>query len=220
MILLFAGVGYWWRSQFVMGDMGGPFWLLRAYQEGAPILFYMAAAGAVFVFILRLLTGLMRFKPGQDSDRLFVALRLAVVLGGAAALPACETQYKLIDSEEFAGDYYHLVQMIEEDRAAYGVFLCEDVGSMYCRIVGEESRPWHGSFPPPAPTPTPLPTIVVEVEGEAINLEPRGPTPTPPAEFLINAYDIHGTAEQELAVRIGEGFLGVAHVVVEGTPEP
>lgn len=219
LIILFGVYGYLLRSRFVSGEMGAPFWLLQAYQTGAPFVFYMVALGLGAFGVIRILTGLFRSKLGEDYDRLFTALRIATVLGGAAALPACQTQYKLLDSTEFNNQQYHLVQHVDQGQVAYGVFACPDVGSFYCQLVNNNSRPWHGFFPAPPPDPTPLPTRIVTVDNQQIILEPRGPTPTPPAEFIVSSYDLHGRAEQELSIQIGQGLLGVDYVVEE-TPEP
>lgn len=220
LVLMFGLYGYLWRTRFVSGNMAGPFWLFRVYNEGAPLLFYIAALGLVLLWIFRLFSRVLRVKLGDDSERLFTALRVATVLGAVSALPACDVNYNLLESTQFDSNEYHLVQVVDNDQVAYGVFNCRDVGSFYCQIVSNESRPWHGFFPMPPPTPTPLPTQTVVIEGEPILLVPQAPTPTPPAEFLINTYDINGTAEQELTLKIGSGLLGVAYMEMEGTPEP
>lgn len=219
-IIVFGVYGYLWRTRFVNGEMGAPFWLLQLYQEGAPLLFYVVALGLALFWVLRIGAGLFRTSLSGDFERLFTALRLATILGGAAALPACQTQYKLLESTEFNDHQYHLVQVIDQDKAAYGVFTCPDVGSLYCQLVDNNNRPWHGYFPPPPPDPTPLPTRIVVIDNEPIVIQPRGPTPTPPAEFVVNAYDLHGRSEQELSIKIGDGLLGVDYATAEETPTP
>lgn len=208
LLVLLGGYGYFWRSRFLNGDAAGPYWLLQLYDRWAPLLFYAAVIAFLLFFILRLIGGIFRMGEGDGTARLSLALRLAVLLGAIAVIPACQGEFTPLQTIDFGGEQYHLVQQQQSSGVTYGVFHCGDPGSFFCDVAGE-TTPWAVLFPNPPATPTPLPPMTTIVEDELILLNPRAPTATPPAELVIQPLLIDGRQEEQLSLKIGDAWLGI-----------
>ncbi len=219
LIVLLGLYAYLWRSEFLRGETSGPYWLLIFYDEAAPLLFRAGAAGLGLFFVLRLGGRFFKFKPGTGGQRLSAGLQLAVLLGAVSTIPACETEFRTLQTLDFNEERFHLAQQTHPNGVSYAVFRCEDSGGFNCQAAGAEP-PFSVLFPPLPPTPEPLPTFAVEVEGETVWLEPRWPTPTPPADLLVQPLEVDGREEAQLALKIGEAWLGIEITGPTPTPAP